>query len=146
VQSLNKFQEEIGGHLRGGDPGLRLIEPVPNGGHAYFDAVPDEFTPSSGEWLLVPLYHLFGSEPLSLETPGIAEQAPDPYIALSPADGTALGAKQGDTLAVESDGRVLHLPLKLETGIARGCAGVSKGLPGLPKLPYGRRVKITRTR
>jgi len=146
VQSLNKFQEEIGGHLRGGDPGLRLIEPVPNGGHAYFDAVPDEFTPSSGEWLLVPLYHLFGSEPLSLETPGIAEQAPDPYIALSPADGTALGAEQGDTLAVELDGRVLHLPLRFETGIARGCVGVPKGLPGLPNFPYGRRVKLTRTR
>ena len=28
VQSLNKFQQEIGGHLRGGDPGKRLIEPA----------------------------------------------------------------------------------------------------------------------
>ena len=146
VQSLNKFQEEIGGHLRGGDPGLRLIEPVPNEDHVYFDAVPDEFTPRSGEWLLVPLYHLFGSEPLSLETPGIAEQAPEPYIALGPGDCQELGAEQGDTLAVELDGRVLHLPLKLETAVAHGCAGVPKGLPGLPKLPYGQWAKLTRTR
>ena len=29
VQSLNKFQEEVGGQLRGGDPGIRLIEPHP---------------------------------------------------------------------------------------------------------------------
>jgi NADH-quinone oxidoreductase subunit G len=27
VQALNKFQQEIGGPLRGGDPGVRLIEP-----------------------------------------------------------------------------------------------------------------------
>ena len=29
VQALNKFQSEIGGPLRGGDPGRRLIEPAP---------------------------------------------------------------------------------------------------------------------
>ena len=28
VQALNKFQEEVGGPLRGGDPGRRLIEPA----------------------------------------------------------------------------------------------------------------------
>ena len=27
VQAVNKFQEEVGGPLRGGDPGRRLIEP-----------------------------------------------------------------------------------------------------------------------
>ena len=27
MQALNKFQEEIAGPLRGGDPGVRLIEP-----------------------------------------------------------------------------------------------------------------------
>ena len=63
--------------------------------------MPEAFTPRSGEWLLVPLYHLFGSEPLSLETPGIAEQAPNPYVAIGPDDCRGLGAEQGDTLAVE---------------------------------------------
>ncbi len=32
VQSLTRFQEEIGGALRGGDPGVRLVEPRPNRG------------------------------------------------------------------------------------------------------------------
>ena len=27
VQAVNKFQDEVGGPLRGGDPGRRLIEP-----------------------------------------------------------------------------------------------------------------------
>jgi NADH-quinone oxidoreductase subunit G len=31
VQALNKFQHEIGGELRGGDPGFRLIEPTGRG-------------------------------------------------------------------------------------------------------------------
>jgi NADH-quinone oxidoreductase subunit G len=134
VQSLTEFQEEIGGALRGGDPGVRLIEPVPEGGHPFFNDIPEGFTPRSGEWLVVAVHHLFGSERLSLETRGVAERAPAPYIALSPADASGLGAEPGDTLAVELDGRVLQLPLELAAGLAPGCAAVPHGLPGLPPL------------
>ena len=37
VQALNKFQEEVGGPLRGGDPGQRLIEPPVAPQRAYFE-------------------------------------------------------------------------------------------------------------
>ncbi len=37
VQALNKFQQEVGGPLRGGDPGKRLIEPPEESDHAYFE-------------------------------------------------------------------------------------------------------------
>ena len=144
VQSLNRFQEEIAGPLRGGDPGVRLIEPDSNGGGEYFEELPESFTPRSGEWLLVPLYHLFGSEPLSLETPGIAEQAPKPYIALGPDDCRELGVGQGDTLEVGSDGQVLRLPLKLMAGLTRGCAGVPSGLPSLGMLAHRQWAKLSR--
>ena len=36
VQALNKFQDEVGGPLRGGDPGERLIEPTQGKKLAYF--------------------------------------------------------------------------------------------------------------
>ncbi len=146
VQSLNRFQEEIGGPLRGGDPGVRLIEPGANGEHEYFGDPPDAFTPRSGEWLLVPLYHLFGSEPLSLETPGVAELAAAPYVALGPDDASRLGAEEGEPLAIELDGQTLDLPLKIEVGLAHGCAGLPKGLPSLPAIPPRRWAKISRPR
>ena len=38
IQAVNKFQSEIGDALKGGDPGVRLIEPSQKG--AYFDAIP----------------------------------------------------------------------------------------------------------
>jgi len=144
VQSLNRFQEEIGGSLRGGDPGVRLIAHEPNGGHEYFGELPEAFAPRSGEWLLIPLHHLFGSEPLSLETPGIAEQAPEPYIAIGPDDCHELGVENGDTLVVEFGGQVLHLPVQLGVELAGGCAGIPNGLPGLPALPHPRWAKLTR--
>jgi len=144
VQSLTRFQEEIGGALRGGDSGVRLVEPRPNGDHEYFGEPPVAFAPRPGAWLLVPLYHLFGSEPLSLETPGILQQAPQPYAAVGPDDCHELGAEDGDVLAVELDGQVLHLPLQLRVGLARGCVGIPFGLHGLPTLPCPVWAKVAR--
>ena len=74
VQALNKFQQEVGGPLRGGDPGKRLIEPGRTDHASFFNDVPEAFTPGDNEWLLVPLYQIFGSEELSILSPGIAER------------------------------------------------------------------------
>ena len=94
VQALNKFQEEVGGPLRGGDPGQRLIEPAAAPNRAYFEDVPSAFRPAPEKWLLVPMYHMFGSEPLSMLTPGIARLAPSPYLALNPEDVERLGFRR----------------------------------------------------
>lgn len=78
VQALNKFQQEIAGPLRGGDPGRRLFDRPDNASVAYFDTVPAAFRPRDGEWFAVPLHHIFGSEPLSVMSPGVAERSPCP--------------------------------------------------------------------
>ena len=43
VRAVNKFQDEVGGPLRGGDPGIRLIEPALGAVPRYFDNVPAAF-------------------------------------------------------------------------------------------------------
>ena len=66
VQSVNKFQNEVGGPLRGGDPGRRLLEPPAAGKAAYFTQIPPAFVPREDEWYVLPAYHLFrlgGIEP-----------------------------------------------------------------------------------
>ena len=90
VQSLTKFQREVDGPLCGGDPGQRLIEPGSGpggqGGPAFFDDIPPAFSVRENRLLVVPLYHIFGSEELSVLSPGIAELAPKPYLALNAED------------------------------------------------------------
>jgi NADH-quinone oxidoreductase subunit G len=142
VQSLTRFQEEIGGPLRGGDTGARLVDSAPADDHRYFDGAPEAFEPRSGKWLVVSLYHLFGSERLSLETPGVSEQAPEPYVALNPGDGERLGVEAGAILTVEIDGRAVDLPFKPEDGIPVGCAGLPDGPPSLQALPDGKWATI----
>jgi NADH-quinone oxidoreductase subunit G len=131
IQALNKFQSEITGPLRGGDPGLRLIEPVPPGKITYFEKIPAAFEPREGKWLAIPVHHIFGSEELSVLTPGIAEKAPEPYAALNPKDAAGLQVDDGQEVKVTVEGAVYQLPVKLMLTLPRGIVGLPVGLPGL---------------
>ena len=83
VQSVNKFQEEIAGPLRGGDPGVRLIEP---GRPRWRATVRHRFRVFGrpGEFLVVPLHHIFGSEELSRMLPRLRNWRPKPYSRAAP--------------------------------------------------------------
>jgi NADH-quinone oxidoreductase subunit G len=147
IQALNKFQSEIGGPLRGGNPGCRLLEPAQTGQPAYFSEVPAAFDPrfgsdgsQPGEWLVVPLYHVFGSEELSRLSPGIAQLAPAPTLALHPDDWARLTSAasgpgpqvpDGETLEFSLDGTILRLPVRPDPALPRGLLGFPVGLPGL---------------
>ena len=86
VQSVNKFQAEVGGPLIGGDPGMRLIEPAQKQGVPYFEEIPAPFAARTDLFLVVPFYHVFGSDELSMLTPGVRERAPAAYLAMSAGD------------------------------------------------------------
>ena len=89
-QAWNKFQAEVGGSLRHGDPGVRLIEASATG-LDYFTSVPAGFEPQDGQWRIAPYYHLFGSDELSQRSPVFQSRMPEPYIKLNPADAAKLG-------------------------------------------------------
>ncbi len=134
VQSLNKFQSEIGGPLLGGDPGKRLVEPQSGAEPEFFRGVPPMFEPLAGRLLLVPLYHIFGSEMLSALSPGIAELVPKPYVALHPADAAVYDAEQGGAVRLELKGAALELPVKIVPSLPQGLAGLPAGLPGMERI------------
>jgi len=132
VQALNKFQEEIAGPLRGGDPGRRLIEPSAAAAGTYYDDIPAPFEPHPGEWLVVPVTHIFGSEELSILTPGVAQLAPRPYLALNPEESARMGAAAGEEVAVTLGSQTFRLPVKPLPGLPAGTAGLPVGLPDFP--------------
>ena len=131
IQATNFYQTEIAGPLRGGDPGVRLIEPVAQPHVTYFGHVPRAFAPGSDEWLLVPLYHIFGSEELSLSASGVAELAPKPYVALNAEDAKRLRVEEGEQVTIKLDGKAYNLPAKISAELPRGIAGLPVGLPGM---------------
>ncbi len=131
IQAVNKFQEEIAGPLRGGDPGTRLIEPGTNGHKGYWGAAPAAFQPKSDTWQMVPLYHIFGSEELSQIAPAIAELIPKPYVALGEQGAAQLGLKEGDEVEVKVNGWARRVAVRVRADLPSGVAGLPAQLPGM---------------
>jgi len=135
VQSINKFQEEIGGALMGGDPGVRLIAPESDPGTAvYPPLVPESFTAPDGQWLIVPMHHIFGSDEMSMLSPAVAGRAPAPYIAISTEDARILGLSEGNMADVTVEDRIRTLTVAVRAALPRGVAGLPVGLPGVEML------------
>ena len=62
-------------------------------------------------------------------TPGIAERAPQPYIAFNPVDAAAQGWQEGETAVLDLD-FPLALPVKLLPALPQGTAGLPAGFFG----------------
>lgn len=142
IQSVNKFQSEIGSALRTGDPGVRLIEPADEG--EYFTQIPSHFARREREWLVIPIEHIFGSEELSRHAPAVEKLVFEPYLALNVADAGSLGLEGGSgEVEIELSGTKHRLPVKVLPDLPGGIAGIPHGLPAAfgEVFPAWRRIE-----
>lgn len=142
-QAINKYQIEIGGHLHGGDPGKRLIEPDGETHMPIFSDVPKGYSATAGQYLLVPLYHIFGSEELSGRSKAIQERAPKMYVAMNEADAKSLGIEEMAEVTISGKSQII--PVVLRNDIPKGMAGLPAGLQdSYIKLPVSGHLKSVR--
>lgn len=139
-QAWNKFQDEVGGHLRAGDPGVRLLEAA--GNPLPWFSVNAAFNPAAGTWQVAPLHHLFGSEENSARAKPIQKRMPEPYVALARDEAARLGVNDGALLALRVNGQALRLPLQVRDDLAVGLVGLPIGLPGIPAAVAGASVTL----
>ncbi len=142
-QAWNKFQAEVGGPLRFGDPGVRLIE-AGEGLLSWFAQIPAAFHARAQRWLVAPYYHLFGSEELSQRSQNIQQRMPEPYAMVSAADAAQLGVNAGTLVEFSYDGHVLRLPVRLSTSLTPGQIGLPFGLPGISPVLTGALIENLR--
>jgi NADH-quinone oxidoreductase subunit G len=138
-QSLHKFQDEVGGPLAGGTPGVRLIEPDGSGAN-FTVAVPGAHAPDSKGVLVVPVYRIFGSEELSVHSDGIAELAGEATLEINPADAARLGVADGGHASVDGG---TPLAVSMNPTLTAGCVGYPVGVPGAPWVKIGQSVILT---
>lgn len=148
VQSLNRFQQEIGGPMRGGDGGVRLLDAppasappasAPPGGspptRAWHTDIPPRFTPRPGQVLLLPQARLFGTEELSTLSPPIAARIEPPTLRIAPGwpatETTATQTTVTETTVTQTTmtgatitlmGRPVSLPVTCDAAIPAGLA------------------------
>lgn len=129
VQSVNKYQEEVGAALRGGDPGIRLFA----GGKQsqYFNDVPEKFKSDENKLWVVPVHHIFGSEELSAKGTAVSKRIPNPYLLLNRNEGAKLKLTEGGSIEFEVAGQLYKLQVKFSDSITVGVAGLPIGLPKL---------------
>lgn len=152
-QSINKFQEETGGHLRDGDAGVRLIEK--SGSLEWFRDIPAAFKPQQEVWRIIRLPHIFGSEELSLHSPSIAERLSSSCLFMNPLDAGTLGISAGEQIAIinlagsPEDGArdedelidleensLLEIVAQIDKTLPRGLLVVTAGLPEFQFINY----------
>lgn len=140
-QAWNKFQAEVGGHLRFGDPGVRLFSEK-DGGMDYFSTIPAAFAPQQNVWTVAPYYHLFGSEELSQRAPVIQERMTDSYVMLNAQDAQQLNVAEGQILSVQLTDGALTLPVRISTQLTAGQIGLPLGMPGISPVLAGAAVNL----
>ncbi|MBE8734070.1 NADH-quinone oxidoreductase subunit NuoG [Aeromonas veronii] len=132
----NKFQDEVGGKLRAGDPGRRLLEatdPQAEGKEllGWFTTIPAPF--KAAEALQVVNYaQLFGGEELSARSPVIQARMNEPELVLNPADAQRLALHGGSQVSFSWGGSHWQLRLRLSEQLSAGLVGLPLGVNGLP--------------
>jgi len=142
VQAENKYLDEPNGKMKGGDSGIRLIEPQDNPTNSYFKPTAGSIEIKKGEWLIVPVYQIFGSEELSSAASTLAKRIPEPFVYLNPKDAEELKIKEEEVIQLEISTVSLSIKVKIEVSIGQGIAGLSISLPGMPFIDLPGKGKI----
>ena len=133
--AITRFQDEVGGHLKGGDPGKRLI--VANG-HDEPEFAAAELHAVDG-WQALPVYHIFGSESQSARSEPIAERMPKAGFVVSAASAAELNVGADQDLTLTLDGETHTLPVQIDPSLPERTVGVPVGMHGITglRLPAG---------
>ena len=139
-QSLQKFQSEVDGPLKGGSSGVRLIASSKKGSKVFSEA--EEFELKAHQWHLVPAHQIFGSDELSAHTEEMEELAGRGFIAIGQKVAEKLGVKQGDGLLVQHGDVRCSLEVKVLSRVAKNCVGYSVGYKETQELRPGYLVSL----
>jgi NADH-quinone oxidoreductase subunit G len=118
-QSVSKFQDEIAGELKQGNPGKILI----GKNNAAELSLPDASAAphsTTGDFAVIPVYHIFGSDPLSNLSPAVAQRLTGSYVALAPSDARNLGLEGSGVVSIQIEDSKVDLPYCLRHKVKPG--------------------------
>ncbi len=147
-ESINKFQYEMAGELKAGDPGVRLFEPLEHPiSDAWYNAIPAVWKPQEGVFQAYPIPLIFGSEELSNHAVGINARTPVPVLHLHAADALRMQIQNNDAVRITCGDIALDLRVSVDRSSPPGSVGVPVGHPDLAPVNSGffqKDVVITR--
>jgi NADH-quinone oxidoreductase subunit G len=142
AQAMYSYLDEPNGSMKGGDPGVRLIEPGEGHSISYFKTDSQAYEYKKDEWLIVPVYQIFGSEELSSASSGVTQRIQEPFLYLNQKDAEILSIKDGELIQLEVPGSKLRIKARIENSIRQGMAGLSVNLPEMQFIDLPCRGKL----
>jgi NADH-quinone oxidoreductase subunit G len=142
VQAIYNYLDEPNGSMKGGDPGLRLIEAAEERNNSYFEINRQTYEYQKGELIIVPVYRIFGSEELSSVACTLSQRIQEPFLSLNQKDADISGVKDGDLIQLEMMKNKLIIKARIENSLPGGIAGLTVNLPGMPFIDLPGRGKL----
>jgi len=140
-QAWNKYQDKVGGHLKNGDPGVRLFDQLERLATRQYVA-PEAMSSNTtdlqhGQAKLVPIHNIYASSMMASRSPIVAEQLPVATWRIGIDDAKDWNIAAGDYLAIEIDKQQITLPVQLVGYLAEGCIGYPVGQVSIihPSMP-----------
>lgn len=140
-QAWNKYQDKVGGHLKNGDPGVRLfdqLERLATRRYVAPEAMSSNTTDlQQGQAKLVPIHNIYASSMMASRSPIVAEQLPVAAWRIGMDDAKDWNITAGDYLAIEIDKQQITLPVQIVGYLAEGCIGYPVGQVSIihPSMP-----------
>ncbi len=129
VQALYiNYLDEPDASLKGGDPGIRLIEPVTKGDSIYFEWKDQNADAKKDEFQIVPVYQIFGSDELSSFSPSVMQKIQEPFVLMNQKDAEKIPVADGDYIQVEISDIKIRVKVKTVDTPVQGLAGLSVNL------------------
>ncbi|RKG38178.1 NADH-quinone oxidoreductase subunit NuoG [Acinetobacter rongchengensis] len=125
-QSWNKYQDEVGGHLKGGDAGVRLFDRLAKRPVRSYVA-PTAIVANPDSFRLVPMHHIFASGEFTVKTPAMESRIPAPVFAVGEQDAKRLNVQDGQQLTINAGETVIRLPVQVIEYLPSGYIGYPVG-------------------
>lgn len=139
-QAWNKYQDEVGGHLKGGDSGVRLFDHLAKRPARSYVA-PNATLNNPDSFRLIPMHHIFASGEFTIKTPAMQSRIPEPAFTLGEQEAKRLNVKNGQRLVIVASGTSISLPVSIVEYLPTGCLGYPIGLA--PTISLAEPVSVT---
>ncbi|AXI03572.1 NADH-quinone oxidoreductase subunit NuoG [Aquirhabdus parva] len=123
-QSWNKFQDEVGGHLKAGDPGVRLFDLLRKTAKRTYVA-PD--ADAGVGYKLLPIANLYASDEMAARAPVMQERISDAVLTLSTETAEQLKLKDGQDVLLQVGSDEVRLPIVVTENLPVGVIGYPLG-------------------
>ncbi|MCF9033381.1 NADH-quinone oxidoreductase subunit NuoG [Acinetobacter nectaris] len=125
-QSWNKYQDEVGGHLKGGDSGIRLFDILPKRPARHY-VTPVATSQRTDSFHLIPMHHIFASGEFSIKTPAMQSRIPEATFALGEHDAKRLNIQDGQQVTIKVGESRISLPVHVIDYLPEGYIGYPIG-------------------